>query len=383
VTQNSRVNRHSIAVGWLVCSSLLTIGFANAALKPTVVQAEFKRWAAELETLLQAQPKSSELRKTLKLWFTDQGRSLSRVKEPMLSASLPSKLWGSAAFVTDSANQNFSALTATEYLALSDFSDRVLDFCRAGYQPRQSVCTDDHYWELKAKNALYRAQLAETDFRVLLASVPTMVQASFEPLTGSFAAQDAVEIASNRCMGWFRIWANFLTPEFNNQPDRLRETAFVEAYIAQAAETLRLCDQAKANPAVFTRHIADMGVAVVEAAKLVSPEAQRLARPIAERAYAIVLHDRDDAGSTTQRPDRQLMLLLLAQSLGDRAQAQGWASAIPKLLAEINERTGDEFNCRFFIAETQRAPDAWREATSAFPEDYRAMQAACPGLDSR
>lgn len=352
-----------------------------AEVKPAAVQAEFKRWTLEVDSILHAQPKSSELRSSLQLWFSDQGRSLGKVKEPILSASLPSKMWGSAAVVLDLANQNYAPLSPGEYRALLDFSNRVLDYCHKAYAPKQTVCTDDHYWELKAKNTIYRAQLAESDSKALLASVPELLKASFRPLSGTFSDYDAVDTASDRCMGWFRLSANFLMPDFNNQAQRLAEPAYVEAYMAQAAQTLHICEQAKANPNVFTRHIADLGIAVVDVAKPVSAEAMRLAKPIAERAFSIVLNDRDDQGSTTGRTDHQLKLFLLAHALGNREQAEVWASAIPKSLAEVSVRTGDDFNCRFFVSETERSPNAWREAVRAFPEQYRAMQRACPQLD--
>lgn len=364
----------------LLCGSLLFAASVNAQVKPATVQAQFKAWASEVPVLLQAQPKNSELRKNMLLWFNDQARSLSKVKEPILSASLPSKMWGSAAFVLDLANQNYAPLSPAEYRALLDFSSRVLDYCYTVYAPKQTVCTDDHYWELKAKNTIYRAQLAESDSKALLASVPELLKASFKPLSGTFSDYDAVDTASDRCMGWFRLNANFLMPDFNNQVQRLAEPAYVEAYMAQAAETLRICEQAKANPNVFTRHIADLGIAVIDVAKPVSAEAMRLATPIAERAFSIVLNDRDDQGSTTDRTDHQHKLFLLAHALGKPEQAKVWASAIPKSLAEVSARTGDDFNCRYFVSETERAPNAWRQAINAYPEQFRAMKAVCPQL---
>jgi hypothetical protein len=374
---SSRTRRCAL---WLMLASALVAPSAMANVKPAVVQAEFKRWTAELETMLQGQPKNGELRQNLRLWFTDQTRSLSKVKEPILSASLPSKMWGSAAWVTDSANKDFGSLKAQEYRALLDFSNRILDYCFKAYSPKQTVCTDDHYWELKAKNSIYLAQLAEPDSKALLARVPELLKASFKPLSGTFFSYDAVDTASDRCMGWFRLTANFLMPEFNNEPARLSEPVYVEAYMAQAAETLRICEQAKANPNVFTRHIADLGIAAVNAAKPVSAEAMRLATPIAERAFAILLADRDDQGSTTGRTDHQLKLFLLAHALGKREQAKLWAESIPESLRDVSQRTGDDFNCRFFVSETQRTPNAWREAVAVYPEAYRAMSEACPQL---
>lgn len=372
------VNNH-ILIG-LILASFLYSGFTSAALKPAQVQDEFKRWNSEVDTILQAQPKSSELRKNLHIWFTDQGRSLSKVKEPILSASLPSKMWGSAAYVLDSANNNFGALSSSDYRALLDFSSRIMDYCFNAYAPKQTVCTDDHYWELKAKNSIYLAQLAGPDSKALLARVPEMLKSSFKPLTGTFLEYDAVDIASDRCMGWFRLTANFLMPDFNNEPARLREPDYVEAYMAQAAQTLQICEQAKANPAVFTRQISDLGLMVVSIARPVSEQAMRIARPIAERAYQILLNDKDDAGSTNSRSDHQLKLFLLAHTLGNKAQAQNWANAIPKTLLDVNERTGDDFGCRFFVSETQRTPDAWRDAVGVYPEDFQAMKVACPQL---
>lgn len=364
----------------LLWCSLLFASSAIAEVKPATVQTQFKVWASEAQVLMQAQPKNSELRKNLLLWFNDQARSLSKVKEPILSASLPSKMWGSAAMVTDLANQNYADLSPAEYRALLDFSDRIIDYCQKAYLPKQTVCTDDHYWELRAKNTLYKAQLAEPDSRALLARVPELLKASFKPLSGTYASHDAVDIASDRCMGWFRLTANYLMPDFNNEPARLSDPVYVEAYMAQAAETLRICEQAKANPNVFTRHIADLGIAVTDVAKPVSSEAMRLAAPIAERALAILLADRDDQGSTTSRSDHQLKLFLLAHALGKPEQAKLWADAIPKSLRDVSQRTGDDFNCRFFVSETQRSPNAWREATAVYPEAYRAMSAACPQL---
>lgn len=366
----------------LAWATLLLSSFANAVVKPVVVQQEFKRWTTELNTILQDQPKSSTVRSDLHAWFTDQGRSLSKVKEPILSASLPSKMWGSAAYVTDSANNSFGTLSGSDYGALLDFSNRILDYCFKAYQPRQSVCTDEHFWELKAKNTLYLAQLGESDSIALLNTLPVMLKTSFNPLSGGYASNDLRDIASDRCMGWYRLMANFLMPNYNNVPSQLTQPVYVEAYLAQTAETLRICEQAQANPSVYTRQIADLGLTVMDVAKPVSDKAIQIARPVAERAYQILLDDKDDAGTTNNRIDHQLKLFLLAHTLGKQVQAKAWADAIPKTLVEINERTGDDFNCRFFVSETKRTPSAWSDAVFAFPEAYRAMQTACPELES-
>ena len=128
------VKKYSLA--GLILVSLLQPDVTSAAVKPAEVQVEFKRWNSEVDTVLQAQPKSSELRKNLHIWFTDQGRSLSKVKEPILSASLPSKMWGSAAYVLDSANQHADELSNAEYRSLLELSERVMDYChKAFYKP--------------------------------------------------------------------------------------------------------------------------------------------------------------------------------------------------------------------------------------------------------
>ena len=129
------VKKYSLAGFILV--SLLQSDFTSAAAKPAEVQVEFKRWNSEVDTILQAQPKSSELRKNLHIWFTDQGRSLSKVKEPILSASLPSKMWGSAAYVLDSANQHASELNNAEYRSLLELSALVIDYCHKAFSPQQ------------------------------------------------------------------------------------------------------------------------------------------------------------------------------------------------------------------------------------------------------
>jgi hypothetical protein len=66
--------------------------------------------------------------------------------------------------------------------------------------------------------------------------------------------------------------------------------------------------------------------------------------------------------------------------LGKREQAKLWAESIPESLRDVSQRTGDDFNCRFFVSETQRTPNAWREAVAVYPEAYRAMSEACPQL---
>ena len=115
----------------LLCAGCVLLGLwlssplAVAQVKPAAVQAEFKRWTLEADAILQAQPKSSELRSTMRLWFSDQGRSLGKVKEPILSASLPSKMWGSAAIVVDLANQNFPQLSHAEYRAGDSLVDMI------------------------------------------------------------------------------------------------------------------------------------------------------------------------------------------------------------------------------------------------------------------
>lgn len=355
-----------------------------AEVKPAAVQAEFKRWTVEVDSLLQAQPKASELRSNLRLWFGDQGRSLSKVKEPILSASLPSKMWGSAAVVLDSANQHFSQLSRAEYRALLDFSSRILDYCFNAYAPKQTVCTDDHYWELKAKNSIYRAQLGEADAATLLASVPAMVTASFQPLSGAFAPSDLTEIATDRCSGWYRLWTKYLMPEYNNVPERLQQSAYFEAYIGAAADTLALCQAANADGPSLALQFADLGIAILSASPINgSPAVIGKVYGLAATAYDEILIGKDSYGSDTLgRSNYQLKLLLLANGLG-KEQAKLWADALPKSLTEENARRDDDFNCRFFVSETERSPNAWREAAAVYPEAYRAMSAACPQLENQ
>jgi len=350
--------------------------------KPATVQTEFKRWTAELETLLQGQPKSSELRQNLRIWFTDQGRSLSKVKEPLLSASLPSKMWGSAAFVVDSANQNFTVLSAQEFRALLDFSNRVLEYCHSAYGPRQTVCTDDHYWELKAKNALYRAQLGEADAVTLLAGIPAMVTASFQPLSGAFAPSDLSEIATDRCSGWYRLWTKHLMPEYNKVPERLQQSAYLEAYIGAAADTLALCQAAKADGPSLVLRFADLGIATLSASPINgSPAVMGKAYGLAATAYDELLIGKDSYGSDTLgRSNYQLKLLLLAKGLGKQDQAKAWADALPKALTEESARSDDGFNCRYFTSETEKHPLPWQSVQEAFPQQYQKMVSACPSL---
>lgn len=372
----------------LLCAGCVLLGLwlssplAVAQVKPAAVQAEFKRWTLEADSILHAQPKSSELRSSMQLWFSDQGRSLGKVEEPILSASLPSKMWGSAAMVLDLANQNFPQLSPAEYRALLDFSNRVLDYCHKAYAPKQTVCTDDHYWELKAKNSIYRAQLGEADAVTLLASVPAMVTASFQPLSGAFAPSVLSEIATDRCSGWYRLWTKHLMPEYNNVPERLQQSAYFEAYIGAAADTLTLCQAANADGPSLAFQFADLGIAILSASPVNgSPAVIGKVYGLAATAYDEILIGKDSYGSDTLgRSNYQLKLLLLANGLGNE-QAKLWADALPKSLTEENARRDDDFNCRFFVSETERSPNAWREAVRVFPEQYRAMQRACPQLD--
>ncbi len=371
--------------------TLLLAALANAPLhaaaepKPAAVQAEFKRWTAELESLLPGQPKSGELRQNLRVWFADQGSSLSKVKEPILSASLPSKMWGSAAYTVDVANQNFGALSAQEYRGLLDFSNRVLEYCHSTYLPRKTVCTDEHYWELKAKNALYRAQLGQADSTALITGIPAMVTASFQPLSGAFASSDISEIATDRCSGWYRLWSKHLMPDYNNEPERLQQSAYLEAYIGAAAETLALCQAAKADGPSLVLRFADLGIAILSVSTgNDSPAVIGKAYGLAASAYDEILIGKDSyGGDTLGRSNYQLKLLLLANGLGKQEQAKAWADALSKSLAEEVARNDDGFSCRYFISETETHPQAWKSVQAAFEQQFQRMASSCPALADR
>ncbi len=271
-----------ILAGLILATSLLP-GFANAAINPAEVQAEFKRWTLEADAILQAQPKSSELRKNLNIWFTDQGRSLSKVKEPILSASLPSKMWGSAAYLLDSANQHASELNNSEYRSLLALSASVMEYCHQAYASQQTVCTDNHYWQLKASTAIYLAKLNEADASQQLASIPAIVNGSFVPFQG-FYAKSTEEMATDECSSWTRLLARHLTDDYFLHAKQDVPESFVKAYFETTQKVLDLCESNHAEMAESKRYLIELAANVVSFASQYGQDAQSRAKAIAERA---------------------------------------------------------------------------------------------------
>jgi hypothetical protein len=371
------VNQHILA--GLILFSLLQSDITGAAVKPAEVQVEFKRWTGDVDAILQAQPKSSELRRNLHNWFTDQGRSLSKVKEPILSASLPSKMWGSAAYVLDSANRHASELNGTEYRSLLALSERVMDFCHKAYAPQQTVCTDDHYWHLKASTAIYSAKLSEPDSAQQLADIPAMVSGSIVPFQG-FYAKSTEEMATDECSGWIRLFARHLTPEYFPQAERSINEQFVKNYFDTAQDVLELCDANQADMQKSAGYITELAVNSVSISKPFGNDAQAKALPFAERAYKSVLKEVSSGDAKNTSPSDLMRLLVLATTLGKTAESARWATALPGSLRVDVSRGSDGFACGFFIKDARDLSAGWTQAIAPFPAVANELQAICPQL---
>ena len=359
--------------------SLLQSDFASAAVKPAQVQVEFKRWNSEVDAILQAQPKSSELRKNLHIWFTDQGRSLSKVKEPILSASLPSKMWGSAAYVLDTANQHASELNGTEYQSLLALSVRVMDFCHKAYAPQQTVCTDDHYWHLKAGAALYLAKLGESDSTQQLAAIPAMVSGSIVPFQG-FCAKSTEEMATDECSGWIRLLARHLTPEYFPRAERSVDEQFVINYFVTAQDVLALCDAHHADMQKSAGYITELAVNSVSISKPFGSDTQAKALPFAERAYESVLNEVSSGDVKSPSPSDVMRLLVLSTALGKAAETSRWAMALTGSLRADVSRGSDGFACGFFIKDVRDLSAGWTQAIAPFPAVANDLLSICPQL---
>ena len=371
------VNQHILA--GLILASLLQSDITGAAVKPAEVQVEFKRWTGDVDAILQAQSKSSELRRNLHNWFTDQGRSLSKVKEPILSASLPSKMWGSAAYVLDSANQHASELNGTEYRSLLALSERVMDFCHKAYAPQQTVCTDDHYWHLKASTAIYSAKLSEPDSAQQLADIPAMVSGSIVPFQG-FYAKSTAEMATDECSGWIRLFARHLTPEYFPRAERSLNEQFVKTYFDTVQDVLELCDANQADMQKSAGYITELAVNSVSISKPFGNDAQAKALPFAERAYKSVLNEVSSGDEKNTSPSDLMRLLVLATTLGKTAESARWATALPGSLRIDVSRGSDGFACGFFIKDARDLSAGWTQAIAPFPAVANELQAICPQL---
>ncbi len=317
--------RKQILAGFILAASLLP-GFANAAINPAEVQAEFKRWTIEADAILQAQPKSSALRKDLHVWFTDQGRSLSKVKEPILSASLPSKMWGSAAYVIDTANQHASELNNAEYRSLLELSARVIDYCHKAYSQQQTVCTDYHYWHLKAGTAIYAAKLGEANSAQQLANIPAMVSGSIVPFQG-FYAKSTKEMATDECSGWIRLFARHLTPEYFPRAEPGISESFVNTYFDTAQNVLNVCETNHADMQKSAGYVTELAVNSVSIAKPFGKETQAKALPFAERAYKSILNEVSSGDLKSTKPSDLMRLFVLSTALGKPTEVSRWATA--------------------------------------------------------
>ena len=371
------VKKYSLA--GFILFSLLQSDFASAAAKPAEVQVEFKRWNSEVDAILQAQPKSSELRKNLHIWFTEQGRSLSKVKEPILSASLPSKMWGSAAYVIDTANQHASELNNAEYRSLLELSARVIDYCHKAYSPQQTVCTDNHFWHLKAGTAIYAAKLGEADSAQQLANIPAMVSGSIVPFQG-FYAKSTEEMATDECSGWIRLFARHLTPEYFPRAEPGISESFVNAYFDTAQNVLNACETNHADMQKSAGYVTELAVNSVYIAKPFGKETQAKALPFAERAYKSILNEVSSGDVKSTRPSDLMRLFVLSTALGKPAETSRWATALPGSLRADVSRGSDGFACGFFTKNVRDLSAGWIQAIAPFPAVASELQSICPQL---
>jgi hypothetical protein len=363
----------------LILASLLLQGVANAAIKPADVQAEFKQWSQEADAILQAQPKSSALRSDLHAWLTDQGRSLSKVKEPVLSASLPSKMWGSAATILDSANQHAGELDNAEYSKLLGLAVRVIDYCHQAYKPQQSVCTDDHYWHLKAGAALYLAKLGEPDSAQQLAVIPAMVSGSIVPFQG-FYSKSAEEMATDACSGWIRLLARHLTDDYFPRSRQRINEAFLNAYFASTRNVLDLCESSHADMGESIGYLTELAIHSMSMARPFGKEVQGKALPFAERAYKSALQEVPGGATDSAQPTDLMRLMVLATALDKAADTTRWATAMPGSLRVDKSRGSDDFACNYFAKSTRDLGDGWTDAVSAFPAIADELRSICPQL---
>ncbi len=363
----------------IVLASFLLSTAVNAEVKHAAVQAEFKRWNGEVNAILQAQPKSSELRKNLNIWFTEQGRSLSKVKEPILSASLPSKMWGSAAYVIDTANQHASELNNAEYRSLLELSARVINYCHKAYSPQQTVCTDDHYWHLKAGTAIYAAKLGEADSAQQLANIPAMVSGSIVPFQG-FYAKSTEEMATDECSGWIRLFARHLTPEYFPWAEPGISESFVNAYFDTAQNVLNVCETNHADMQKSAGYVTELAVNSVSIAKPFGKETQAKALPFAERAYKSILNEVSSGDLKSTKPSDLMRLFVLSTALGKPTEASRWATALPLSLRADVSKGSDGFACGFFTKNVRDLSAGWIQAIAPFPALASELQSICPQL---
>lgn len=371
------IKKYSLA--GLILVSLLQSDVTSAAVKPAEVQVEFKRWNSEVDMVLQAQPKSSELRKNLHIWFTDQGRSLSKVKEPILSASLPSKMWGSAAYVLDSANQHAGELSNAEYRSLLELSVRVMDYCHKAFSPQQTVCTDNHYWHLKAGTAIYAAKLSEAYSAQQLAGIPAMVSGSIVPFQG-FYAKSTEEMATDECSGWIRLLARHLTPEYFPRAERSINEQFIEKYIDTAQNVLELCDANHADMQKSSGYVTELAVNSIFLARPFGNETKAKALPMADRAYKSISNEVSGSDAKSASPSDLMRLLVLATALGKTAETTRWAMALPGSLRADVGRGSDGFACGFFTKDARDLSAGWTQAIAPFPAVANDILSICPQL---
>ena len=347
---------------------------AHADMTPAQAAAALKGWRAEAARILAAQPKDSAARTELDLWLKEQGASFGRIAEPLRSASVPSKLWGSAAYALDTANRNAGSLNEAEYRGLLALSQDIIGACRQAYAPRQSVCTDGHYWDLRLQNALYLAKLDGTDRDAHLASLPGLVAEAGKPLSGAFAP--VADVARQEaCRDGIRGLARHLRAEYDPY-GRGRSPGFHQGYFAAAQAVLAACEPMPADDALLTGHLAELGVsAAARAGDDAGLRAQ--AEPLAQRAYALLLAQQPTGDGEGAHPVDLARLLVLADTLGKREDARRWAQALPVQL-RLDAESGGAFPCNYFGDTTANLGAAWTAALAKFPDTGAALAPICP-----
>lgn len=318
-------------------------------------------WRSEAAKLLKAQPRDAAVRTALDDWLREQRDSLGAVPEGLRAHAARLKLFATAGFTLDRANEHAASLSAVEFRGLLALSERMLDDCAAFVGQSQGVCRDGNAVLLRVQQALALARREDEDLAAQLARVPALFEAGVAAERGD---------AERYCSGLLRIAA--LQPFAERFADARLDThaRFFAAFRPQ--DWIRQCQQAGLKLGQLEVALARLSDGSARVAAALGQDRETALRPW----LALWAQLPPDAESPPGL-DSVLQQALLAQLRGDAPAAARAAAELPAALQRLRALDAGRacFVLRFHAANWT---DTWPALRAAQPGVAAQLDAACP-----
>lgn len=318
-------------------------------------------WREQAALALRAQARQAPVRTALDDWMRDQRDSLGAVPEGLRAHAAKVKLFATAGFTLDRANEHAATLSAPEFRALVGLSERMLDDCAAFVGSGHGMCRDGNAVLLRVQQALALARREDDDLRAQLARIPALFEAGVAAQRGDVDAY---------CSGLLRIAALQQFPERFSDGRMDTHARFFTAF--RPLDWLQQCVQAGASLRKLERHLARLSDGSARVADALGQPREPALRPWLV-LWAQLPADAEDAASL----DALLREALLAQLRGDAAAATRAAAGLPAALERFRALDAGRA-CFALHYDGGNWPDTWAALRAAQPAVAAQLDAACP-----